>query len=207
LPALMRGFQEMSATNFQRQLLLASLNGKPPAEIAAVVAASMGQRTPVTPGQIQQVAPPGAAPNAAPLGTPENPLPADLLDRLITDIYKCFTNNIPGDGCAIHIAVFLPEALQALGPMIGDPAQLNALVQQVPALAQLANGPATQHAWAQFVHDFVSQMNGAEVEEDDGEDDAVDDPPPPPTNGADVATPRPRRSRKKAVAEMPKPVN
>ena len=126
------------------------------------------------------------------------------MEHLVADIAKYFINGIPGDGCAVHLMLDLPEGVQALKPFLGDPTQLNGLVQQIPALAQFANGPATQHAWARFVSDFVAQMNGTEIE-DEAEEDEVETPVPP--NGSEGATPKPRAKRKKTVTEIPKPVN
>ncbi len=202
LPALINQFGQMSELNFRRQIFLASLQGKDPAEVAALVAGAMPTaRGPVTPGA------PASQPTASAVVTemPPGAIPiqAELLNHIVFDIRKYFINGVSGDECARHLMLnVLPaETQEALKPLLANEAELSAMVQKIPNLAEFANGPGTKAAWDDFVFDFAAQMSGREP---DDEEDADDLPLASPANGIEQKS-TPRR-KKKTETEVKEPV-
>ena len=204
LPMLFAQFRQMRDEDRRWQIWMMQ-NGLMPAALPAAPAVAPGNaatpatRTPVgaagvpshPPGApVGQVLAPGAPPPAPP------PTQEQLISTVIGEIVKYFTNKFDGYACAAHLIMDLPEAMPLLGPILGDRAQLNNLIEQVPILKQLSQ---QQPEWDFFLNGFVETLTGESQEEDEEDEGAGDAAPSGQVAPGESAQPTPPQKRRKTV--------
>lgn len=178
IPALIQGLRAMSEDSFRRNLIML--------QVQHSLAAKGETATPSSPDEIINKAvqnPAIPAPEVIPPGvTQQAATPEMQAQQAILDIMQFFASGTHGGICAGYLVVKLPLAVKQLELALGDRAKLDAVVSQIPPLAEIASKHPED--WKVFLDQFQDYFADNAEQPDQGEagDDGGDKQESPPVN-------------------------
>jgi hypothetical protein len=145
LPTLLQEYASMQERGFQRAIIAHQLGAgqMPPPQPPNMVRTDPARVVPIPP----------TPPTPAPPATTGN-MSEQMVQAIVEGICRAFDEGYPGDVAAAHIKLLYPQLVQSLAPLLGNPAQLNSFIANMPPLAQRA----TDEEWPGFQQEFIEEI-------------------------------------------------